>query len=81
MRYPLRPVDSWRIGDSPDLGRTYILRVERPRFVVETVAGDDGSWQAGEIRAIEMMAAEDVDRLMSEAGDVFLRWVQVSIES
>ncbi len=53
--------------------------METPRFVVEMVEGDDGSWQAGEIRAIDMVPREDVDRLMSEAGDMFLRWVQVSI--
>ncbi len=55
------------IGDSPDSDRTYIVRMESPRFVVEMVEGDDGSWQAGEIRAIDLVPREDVDRMMSEA--------------
>ncbi len=54
--------------NSPDSGRTYIVRMESPRFVVEMVEGDDGSWQAGEIRAIDLVSREDVNWLMSEAG-------------
>ncbi len=30
-------MDDWIIGDSPDSGRTYIVRIESPRFIVEMV--------------------------------------------
>ena len=73
------PTDEWIIGDSPDSGRIYIVHMERPRFVMEMVEDCDGSRHLGEIRAIDWVPKEAVDQLMSEAVDVFSRWIHVDI--
>ena len=65
-------MDEWIIyGDSPDSARAYLVRQERPRFVIEVELGEDGSWRGSEIWAIDMVSADDGERLMREAGVCF----------
>ena len=44
------------------------MRIERPRFVVQMIEENDGSWHAGEIKATDPVTRGHVTRLMSEAG-------------
>jgi len=63
-------MDEWIIyGDSSDPARAYLVRQERPRFVLELEVGEDGTWRACEIWALDTVTAGDVEALMRDVSD------------
>ena len=62
-------MDEWIIySDTPDATYAYLVRLGRPRYVLELEVGADGTWQGRDIWALDTVTVEDVERLMREVG-------------
>ncbi len=73
-------MDEWIVGDAPSSGRTYVVHAVAPRFILEIVERDDHSWETGALYWLDDPEPGAAKPLMKEAGEVFMRWIQVAHE-